>query len=166
VNCLADIDWEAWKPVDPATLVFVVRGEQMLLIRKKRGLGAGKINGPGGRLEAGETPLECAVREVREELGVTPLRLSYAGENSFQFADGYSIHVHVYRAEDCECEPVETDEAAPLWVRVDRVPYAEMWADDILWVPLLLRRQPFRGRFLFDGDRMLDHRLELLPTTR
>ena len=45
---IADIDWNTWVPTDPATLVFVIRDRQMLLIRKKRGLGAGKINGPGG----------------------------------------------------------------------------------------------------------------------
>ena len=103
----------------------------------------------------------CAVREVQEELGVTPVDLEYAGENSFQFVDGYSIHVHIYRAADCEGEPVETEEATPLWVHVDRIPYGEMWADDFLWVPLLLRRQTFRGRFLFDGDRLLDHDIEV-----
>ena len=159
---LEDIDWSAWTPADPATLVFVVRGEQVLLIRKKRGLGAGKINGPGGRLEKGETPLACAVREVQEELGVTPLGLEYAGENSFQFVDGYSIHVHVYRAADCDGTPVETDEAVPHWFHVEQIPYDEMWADDILWVPLVLRREKFLGRFLFDGDRMLDQRVEVL----
>ncbi|MEM9057182.1 MAG: NUDIX domain-containing protein, partial [Pseudomonadota bacterium] len=60
------IDWAAWTPKDIATLLFVVRGGEVLLIHKKRGLGAGKINGPGGRVEPGETVQECAVREVRE----------------------------------------------------------------------------------------------------
>ena len=63
------IDWQRWEPDEHATLCFVIRGGEILLIRKKRGLGAGKINGPGGRLEPGETALDCAVRETREELG-------------------------------------------------------------------------------------------------
>ena len=50
------------------TLLFVIRAGQILLIHKKRGLGAGKINGPGGRLHLGESPLHGAVREVKEEL--------------------------------------------------------------------------------------------------
>ena len=73
---LADIDWDTWEAKDPATLVFVVKDGQMLLIRKKRGLGAGKINAPGGRLEPGEAPLEAAIREAQEELCITPLHLS------------------------------------------------------------------------------------------
>ena len=38
---VSDIDWARWTAVDPATLIFVIRGGQILLIRKKRGLGAG-----------------------------------------------------------------------------------------------------------------------------
>ena len=120
---VADIDWTNWTAVDPATLVFVIRNGKALLIRKKRGLGAGKINAPGGRLESGETPDACAVREVREELGVTPLGLVKLGEHRFQFVDGYSIYVHVYRASDLRGVPVETDEAVPIWVGLDEIPF-------------------------------------------
>ncbi len=161
LRSLADIDWATWKPVDPATLVFIRRHDEVLLIRKKRGLGAGKINGPGGRLEPGETPLECAVREVREELRVVPTGLTARGENRFQFVDGYSIHVFVFDADGFDGVPQETEEAVPLWTPTDRIPYHEMWEDDRLWVPLLLARTPFSGRFLFDGDRMLGHELDV-----
>jgi len=160
---LADIDWQSWKPTHPATLVFVVEGARILLIRKKRGLGAGKINGPGGRLEAGESLEQCAVREVREELGVTPLGLLRQGEMSFQFVDGYAIHVTVYSASGIDGEPVETEEAVPLWHPIDAIPYDEMWEDDRIWLPLLLEGRRFAGRFLFEGDLMLDHVLEVLP---
>ena len=86
---MAEIDWDTWSPSDRATLLFVVRNDEILLIRKKRGLGAGKINAPGGRLERGESPLEAAIREVQEEVGVTPTGIRECGELSFQFIDGY-----------------------------------------------------------------------------
>jgi 8-oxo-dGTP diphosphatase len=156
-----DIDWRNWKARDPATLVFVVKGGMILLIRKKRGLGAGKINGPGGRIEAGEKPIEGAVREAREELGITPLGIRYSGENLFQFVDGYSIHVHVFKASDLSGEPIETEEARPLWTPLDGIPYEEMWADDRLWLPLVLEDVPFSGRYVFEGDVMLDHELRV-----
>ena len=160
-NRLADIDWSTWEPVDRATLLFVIRDGQVLLIRKKRGLGAGKVNGPGGRRDPGETPLECAVREVQEELCVTPTGIEPRGELRFQFIDGYSIHVHVFSASDCDGEPEETEEAIPLWTDLDRIPYDEMWADDRLWLPLMLKGTAFTGRFIFDGDTMLDHEIEV-----
>lgn len=158
-----EIDWSAWVAQDVATLVFVVDAGRVLLIRKKRGLGAGKINGPGGRLEPGETLEECAIREVQEELLITPKELEKSGECRFQFVDGYSIHVHTYRADGYVGEPTETEEAIPHWFDLSEIPYDEMWEDDRLWLPLLFARTPFDGRFVFEGDRMLDYRLSVDP---
>ncbi len=152
-------EWHDWTPIDRATLVFVVRHDETLLIRKKRGLGAGKVNGPGGKLEPGESAVACAIREVQEELCVTPTGLAHAGELQFQFTDGYSIHVDVFRADGCLGEARETDEAVPLWIPLDRIPYDEMWEDDRFWLPLLLAGECFHGRFVFEGDRMLDSAL-------
>lgn len=151
------VNWSAWSPRERATLLFVVRDGQILLILKKRGLGAGKVNGPGGRIDPGESPLECAIRETQEELGVTPTGVRPAGELFFQFADGHAIHGYVFRADDCVGEPVETPEAVPLWTPVESIPYDRMWADDALWLPHLLAGRAFVGRFLFDGDRMRWH---------
>ena len=160
-----DIDWTNWTPQEHATLLFVRRAEQVLLIRKKRGLGSGKINGPGGRLDDGEAPLQCAIREVQEELRVTPTGVEPRGELAFQFVDGYALFVSVFSATGCEGEPQETDEAAPLWTPIDAVPFDQMWADDCLWFPHLLSGRPFRGRFLFDGDRLLGHEVVLEDET-
>jgi len=160
VTTLADIDWTNWVPRDRATLLFVVEPERILLIEKKRGLGAGKVNAPGGRIEPGETPAAAAVRELREELGVGATGVVEHGELSFHFLDGYRLHCHVFRADTCVGEPVETDEAAPLWTPRGAIPFARMWADDALWLPLLIAGERFRGRFVYDGDRMLDQALE------
>lgn len=157
---VAELDWGSWQPHDRATLAFVLRGDEILLIRKKRGLGAGKINGPGGRIDPGESPLECAIRETREELHVVPRELEHAGTLLFQFVDGYALHVEVFRARAHDGEARETDEAIPLWTRIDEIPFGEMWADDRLWVPHLLAGNSFFGRFLFDGDAMVDYTLE------
>lgn len=158
---LSDIDWPSWKPTDRATLLFVVERERsrILLIEKKRGLGAGKVNGPGGRIDPGETPLETALREIREELCVEAVGATEFGELSFQFVDGYGLHCHVFRAPACIGEPRETDEAVPLWAPLDAIPFDRMWADDRLWLPYLLEGKRFVGRFVFDGDRMVDHDL-------
>ena len=161
VKSLQDIDWNRWQAKDPATLVFVVDGSRVLLIRKKRGLGAGKVNAPGGRVEPGEKPLEAAIRESQEELRITPTGLTYSGENLFQFVDGYSIHVHVYKATGYTGEPEETDEAIPLWTALDAIPYDEMWEDDRLWVPLVFEGVRFSGRYVFDDDVMLDYALDV-----
>src|SRR5512139_4078355 len=158
-----EIDWTMWTPQEHATLLFVRQADRVLLIRKKRGLGAGKINGPGGRLDGGESPLQCAIREVQEELRVTPTGVQPRGELAFQFVDGYTLFVYVFSADDCDGEPRETAEAIPIWTPLDNIPFDQMWADDRLWFPHLLSGQSFRGRFLFDGDILLGHDLLLKP---
>jgi 8-oxo-dGTP diphosphatase len=156
------IDWPNWKPTEYANLCFVMRAGQILLIRKKRGLGAGKINGPGGRLEPGETAAASAVRECQEEIGVTPTGVEAIGELFFQFIDGYKLHVVVFAASGCEGELIETDEATPIWTDIGKIPYEEMWQDDPYWLPLVIKREHFRGYFVFEVEKMLSYRMERL----
>lgn len=146
-----------------ATLLFIFDGDRVLLIRKKRGLGAGKINGPGGKIDPGETPLECAIRETQEELGVTGLHAEEIGLLRFQFTDGLGLLCHVFRADAFTGEPVETDEAIPLWTPLAAVPFDEMWSDDRMWFHHLIARRKFEGNFEFDGDLMLTCSVETLP---
>ena len=129
------MNWSTWQPRERANLCFIVKDGRILLIRKKRGLGAGKINGPGGRLEPGETALAAAIRETQEEIGVTPLEVEECGVLHFQFTDGYSLHCVVFLARDFTGEIIETDEATPLWFETGEIPYDEMWADDRHWLP-------------------------------
>lgn len=149
------MDWTHWQPRERANLCFIVKDGRVLLIRKKRGLGAGKINGPGGKIEPGETALGSAIRETQEEIGVTPLEIQERGTLSFQFVDGYSLHCVVFFAHAYEGEPIETVEATPIWFETDAIPYDEMWADDRYWLPRALKGERFTGRFEFDGDTML-----------
>lgn len=146
------VDWTSWVPAVPATLMFIVRDGQVLLIEKKRGLGAGKINGPGGKIDPGETPLAAIVRETQEELCITPLDPVKLGELWFSMGELPDIHCHVYRAGDFTGTPTETEEAIPLWARVDAIPYSRMWEDDVLWLPLLLGGTTFLGRFVFERE--------------
>jgi 8-oxo-dGTP diphosphatase len=64
-------DWTLWEAPIQATLVFLIKGDQVLLIHKKTGLGQGKVNAPGGKLEKNECFLECAHRELKEEVNLT-----------------------------------------------------------------------------------------------
>jgi 8-oxo-dGTP diphosphatase len=158
---VSDVDWERWEPTIRATLLFVIRDGEVLLIRKQRGLGAGKINGPGGKVDPGESPLEAAVRETQEELLITATGVTAAGELRFQFVDGTALHCDVFRASGFQGEPSETDEAVPLWFPIDAVPYDEMWDDDRLWFPRLFAGRWFDGRCVFDDDeRLLDAVIE------
>jgi len=149
------VDWSTWTPGIPATLMFIIRDGRILLIEKKRGLGAGKINGPGGKIDPGETALQSVIRETQEELLITPHAPRKLGELHFAMSDCPHILCHVYRADDFDGTPTETPEAVPVWKALDAIPYARMWEDDRYWLPLLLDETPFLGRFAFAGERLL-----------
>ena len=156
---VAEINWATWTPEEVATLMFVIQEGSVLLIRKKRGLGAGKINGPGGRLEGNETPKECAIRETQEELLINPINVRSAGELFFHAEDMPRIHGHVFVATDFEGTPSETDEAIPHWFLFDNIPFDEMWDDDRLWLPRVLKGESVRGYFTFIEETLLDHEI-------
>jgi len=74
------------------SLVFVIRenedgGRSLLLGFKKRGFGAGKFNGFGGKQESGENMEECARRELREESGLEGFDFEQLGYLVFNFQD-------------------------------------------------------------------------------
>ena len=161
---VTEVDWARWKPVDRATLVFVMRDGEILLIDKKTGLGKGKVNGPGGKVDPGETVEQCAIRECREELSIEVSELEHLGEHKFQFTNGYSIHCWVYRTTSFQGEATESPEAAPLWTGMDAISYDRMWEDDRIWLPMVIDGQAFTARWIFDEDAMLDYQLDRVET--
>lgn len=152
-------DWGRWVPTDDAVICFVRDNDHLLLIEKKRGLGGGKVNGPGGKLEGDETPLQAALRETEEEVGIVPVEPVRVAELSFVFNDGYSLRCDVFMTSRYAGTPVETPEARPFWAHVSEIPYERMWEDDVLWLPKVITGQKVAGRFIFDGDTMLSYTL-------
>jgi 8-oxo-dGTP diphosphatase len=157
---ISDINWDTHKFTEEAVLTFIRKDGKLLLIHKKRGLGAGKINAPGGRIDPGETAMEAAVRETQEEVGLTPYNLVYSTELNFIFWDGYSLKGYVFIADSYSGEMVETDEADPFWIDESIIPYGNMWADDEYWIPRMLTGEFVKGLFIFDEDRMVDMSIE------
>jgi len=108
----------------------------------------------------GET--SAAIRETEEEVGVTPLNLSQRGELHFQFVDGLALHCAVFLAEGCIGEASESDEAIPYWMKPSEIPYHDMWADDVHWLPGMLEGKSFKGYFRFDDEVMLSRQVDWL----
>ncbi|NNM67995.1 MAG: NUDIX domain-containing protein [Spirochaetales bacterium] len=156
-------NWETWQPKERASLLFLFDSDQILLIHKKRGLGAGKINAPGGRLEANETFEQAAIRETFEETGLQVFQLVETAALKFAFVDGYGLDVRAFFAFKHQGQPRETAEALPFWQKTSEIPWSKMWEDDPLWLKPALLGHYVNGRFVFSGDRMLEYNLELLP---
>ncbi len=145
------------------TLCYPIVDGRVLLAMKKRGLGAGKWNGPGGKLEDGETPEAACVRETQEEVGATPTGLESRGVIEFVFLETpeWDNRCTVFVARGLEGEPEETEEMRPQWYPLEAVPYAAMWDDDPLWLPAVLAGGTVSRRFFFDADGKVVRKEEL-----
>ncbi len=147
-----------------AVVTYIFDKEKLLLIKKKRGLGAGKINVPGGHIEIRESALEAAVRETKEEVNIDVSNLELKGYLYFKFTDGLTMKGWVYTTNSFSGEMLESDEAIPFWENIMNIPYDKMWEDDLVWIPQMLKGRYFRAYFKFDGDRMIRREVEFYDT--
>lgn len=133
------------------TLCMIIQDGRVLLGMKKRGFGAGRWNGFGGKVQDGESVQDAAKREVLEETGIIPLEFKERGFIEFDFEDGTkSVEVHIFEVTKFEGEPIETEEMKPEWFDLDKIPLDQMWAADREWLPLFFEGKNFKGRFLYD----------------
>ena len=151
------------------TIIFPIREELdqrlVLLAMKKRGFGAGKWNGFGGKLQNGESVRRAAVRELRGESGLI------AEENAlrqiaflkFYFDNVLVFECHAFVLSEWKGHPRETPEmGSPTWYQIDRIPYKQMWVDDEIWLPKALSGKQNNWTFYFDkeGEEVLDFKSE------
>lgn len=132
------------QPIDMClALVVDLERRRVLLGRKLRGFGEGKVIAPGGKLEAGESALEAAVRELAEETSLSAVvrDARSVGELLFTWADPQRtpFRVSLVMIERWTGEAEASAELSPFWCPLDEIPYADMWDDDRIWLPNVLR---------------------------
>lgn len=150
------------KKVRATTLVLICTDAKILLGMKKRGFGAGRWNGFGGKVRQDESVKQAAERETLEEAGITPVNLKKRGTLVFHIEEEHlHIEVMLFSASEFEGEPHETEEMRPQWFSFDEIPYETMWADDIHWLPLVLAGKNIRGEFYFsDIDTLTNYSVQ------
>lgn len=117
---------------------------------KKRGFGAGRWNGFGGKVAEGEGIEEATIREVEEEACITPTTITQKGIIEFHNEGQEEVlEVHIFYCQKFTGSPKETDEMQPRWFSVEDIPYTDMWPDDRYWLPQLLAGKYITGSFLF-----------------
>jgi 8-oxo-dGTP diphosphatase/2-hydroxy-dATP diphosphatase len=143
------------------TLCIIHQHPRILLGMKKRGFGAGRWNGFGGKVEIEEKIEDAAKRELYEEAGITVDDLDKVGIIDFEFKGNPEIlQVHIFKSNKFLGELTESEEMKPQWFDTKEIPFKDMWPDDIHWIPLLLDDKKFTGKFLFgEADVILEKEL-------
>ena len=144
-----------------ATLCYVRSDGRTLMMHRNKKAGdvhKGKWNGLGGKLDAGESPDECVVREIREESGLTLLDAKLRGVLTFPaFKPGEDWLVFVYTATRFQGELGACAEGDLEWVPDERVAALPLWEGDQIFLPWLERDRFFSGKFVYREGRLVSH---------
>lgn len=141
------------------TLGIPVQDDKVLLGMKKRGFGAGRWNGFGGKAKEGESLSGCLIRECWEEAGISVNGFSKQAVFRFVFPEE-SFEVHLFRIESFEGVPAESEEMEPRWFSHEQIPFQDMWPDDQYWFPRFLEGKKFLATFAFkDQNTVIDYSL-------
>ena len=142
-----------------STLCYIEREGQYLMLHrtiKKNDVNKDKWIGVGGHFEAGESPEECVLREVKEETGYTLTSFRYRGLVTFVSGSGEIEYMSLFTADGFEGEPTLCDEGELEWVPVEKVWSLNIWEGDKIFFRLLDEEIPFFSlKLVYDGHGKL-----------
>ena len=120
-------------------------GKSLMLHRvsKKNDVNKDKWIGVGGHFEAGESPEDCLLREVKEETGLTLTSWQFRGIVTFCYSDDPAEYMCLYTADEFVGTLTDCKEGALEWVPKDQVRSLNLWKGDLLFLELMENEVPF-----------------------
>ena len=141
----------------PAVLIYVVKNNKVLLAKKMKKINSGKYTGYGGKIEAGETELQAAQRELKQESGLDAEMHSL---RKVALVDFYNTEtnvwrVHVFMTSEFKGKPISTDEMSdPKWFDISKLPIDIMIWSDEYWLPVVLRGKKIQATIHLENFKM------------
>ncbi|MBN1879435.1 8-oxo-dGTP diphosphatase [bacterium] len=144
-----------------ATLCYIRQNDQTLMLcrnRKKDDIHIGKWNGLGGKFETGETPEECAIREIREESGLTAMDLELKGILTFPLFDRVNDWlVFAFLITRFSGTLIDSSEGELRWIPDNQLMALPLWEGDRIFLPWLNQSKFFSGKFIYSNGRLIQH---------
>ena len=142
------------------TLVHLERdGKYLMLhrVKKEHDENHDKWVGIGGKFEPGESPEDCALREVREETGLTMHSWAYCGIVTFVSDEWGTEYMHLFHSADFEGSVKDCDEGVLEWVDKKALYDLPIWEGDKIFLRLLDTDRPFFSlKLCYQGDRLME----------
>ena len=147
------------------TLCYVERDGKYLMIhrvKKVNDINKDKWIGIGGKFEERETPFDCIRREMLEETGLVPNKLSYRGLVTFVSNEFGTEYMHLFHTDDFSGQLLEDCTEGNLeWVDKDKITELPLWEGDKIFLDLLKREVPFFSlKLVYEGSTLVSHTLE------
>lgn len=148
------------------TLCYIEQNEQYLMlhrVKKANDINEGKWIGVGGHLEAGETPEECLVREVKEETGLTLTSYKFRGVVTFISDECEQELMCVFTADGFMGNQIECDEGELCWVDKKDVYSLPTWEGDRVFLELFLSGESrfFSIKLRYIKDKLVERAVNL-----
>ena len=141
------------------TLCYIERDGCYLMLhrtKKQNDENHDKWIGVGGKLEEGESPEECLLREVLEETGLTLLRYRFRGIVTFVSDEWGTEYMHLYTADRFTGELTACDEGELVWIPKTEVANLPIWEGDKIFFRLLAESEDFFSlKLTYKGDTLV-----------
>lgn len=144
-----------------ATLCYVINDNKTLMIyrnKKENDYHEGKWNGLGGKFELGESPEDCAIREMKEETGLdvkNPIMKGFITFPNFDGVDDWYVFVFVFK--EFEGELIDSPEGHLEWIDNDKLTELNLWEGDKIFLPWLFQEKFFSAKFDYDNGKFVDY---------
>lgn len=141
------------------TLCYIEKDDAYLMLHRVK-----KVNdenhdkwiGVGGKFEAGESPEDCLLREVKEETGLTLTDYRYRGVVTFVSDEWGTEYMHLFTATGFEGEMATCDEGELVWVPKSEIENLNIWEGDKIFFRLLVNSDKFFSlKLQYTGDTLV-----------
>lgn len=151
-----------------ATLCYIRKDNKTLMLyrnKKKNDYHKGKWNGIGGKFEAGESPEECAKREILEETGLRVKKLQLHGTITFPLFDGKDDwYCWIFSCTDFDGQVMSDPPEGELkWIANNDLMGLNLWPGDRVFIPWTFKKEIFSGKFIYENGEFVNHFVHFYP---
>ena len=146
-----------------ATLCYVTDNNKNVTlmihrVKKQNDYHEGKWNGLGGKFDPGESPEECAIREIEEESGLKVKSVTMKGFITFPLFDGKEDwYVFLFTANEFEGKLIDSPEGHLEWIPNNNLTEINLWEGDKIFIPWLFEDKFFSAKFNYDNGKFVDY---------
>ncbi|XP_022198703.2 7,8-dihydro-8-oxoguanine triphosphatase-like [Nilaparvata lugens] len=135
------------------SLALIMKGRDILLGYKKKGVGHDKWHCFGGPVESDQNIEEATGRRIKEQCGLVVRKFEKAAILDFENKnDPVKTKVHVFVATEFEDTLEESRELLPQWFGPREIPFDSLWINIKNWLPKILYGKLLKGYMLFQGN--------------